>query len=119
MRWTSGPTLQSWIVRLKQIRPARAIIGGYLVLIAVTVVLCGLLAFGERAAMYAAASKDAEIRAATLAEHAGRGFAAVEAYPDLTLGADAQSGASPQFWHGLGFVTAVDDERFPVMRREL
>ena len=28
-------------------------------------VLCGLLAFGERAAMYAAASKDAEIRAAT------------------------------------------------------
>ena len=72
MRWTSGPTLQSWIVRLKQIRPARAIVGGYLVLIAVTVVLCGLLAFGERAAMYAAASKDAEIRAATLAEHAGR-----------------------------------------------
>lgn len=56
---------------------------------------------------------------AVCADLAGRGFAAVEAYPDLTLGADAQSGASPEFWHGLDFVTAVDDERFPVMRREL
>ena len=56
---------------------------------------------------------------AVCADLAGRGFAAVEAYPDLTLGEDAQSGASPEFWHGLGFVTAVDDERFPVMRREL
>jgi hypothetical protein len=50
---------------------------------------------------------------------AGRGFSAVEAYPDLTLGENAQSGATPGFWHGLGFVTAVDDERFPVLRREL
>ena len=50
---------------------------------------------------------------------ARRGFAAVEAYPDLTRGDDEQSGARPAFWHGLGFVTAVDDERFPVMRREL
>jgi ribosomal protein S18 acetylase RimI-like enzyme len=56
---------------------------------------------------------------AVCADLAGRGFAAVEAYPDLTLGDDAQSGARPEFWHGLGFVTAVDDERFPVMRREL
>jgi ribosomal protein S18 acetylase RimI-like enzyme len=56
---------------------------------------------------------------AVCADLAGRGFAAVEAYPDLTLGEDAQSGARPEFWHGLGFVTAVDDERFPVMRREL
>ncbi|HVM29354.1 MAG TPA: GNAT family N-acetyltransferase [Candidatus Limnocylindrales bacterium] len=50
---------------------------------------------------------------------AERGFAAVEAYPDLTRGEDEQSGARPAFWHGLGFTTAVDDERFPVVRREL
>jgi len=50
---------------------------------------------------------------------ARRGFAAVEAYPDLTRGEDEQSGARPLFWHELGFVTAVDDERFPVMRCEL
>jgi hypothetical protein len=50
---------------------------------------------------------------------AGRGFAAVEAYPDLTSSPDETSGARPEFWHKLGFVTAVDDDRFPVMRREL
>ena len=50
---------------------------------------------------------------------AGRGFAAVEAYPDLTLSEDEASGARPGFWHELGFATAVDDERYPVMRREL
>lgn len=48
-----------------------------------------------------------------------RGFAAVEAYPDLTRPEDETSGARPGFWHTLGFHTAVDDERFPVMRREL
>ena len=53
------------------------------------------------------------------ADLSGRGFSAVEAYPDLTLVEDEQSGARPIFWHELGFVTAVDDERFPVMRREL
>jgi ribosomal protein S18 acetylase RimI-like enzyme len=50
---------------------------------------------------------------------AGRGFSAIEAYPDLTLGEDEASGARPGFWHDLGFATAVDDERYPVMRREL
>ena len=50
---------------------------------------------------------------------AGRGFSAVEAYPDLTLGENEASGARPIFWHELGFATAVDDERYPVMRREL
>lgn len=50
---------------------------------------------------------------------AGRGFSAVEAYPDLTLGDNEASGARPGFWHELGFATAVDDERYPVMRREL
>lgn len=48
-----------------------------------------------------------------------RGFAAVEAYPDLTRPEDETSAARPEFWHKLGFVTAVDDERFPVVRREL
>lgn len=50
---------------------------------------------------------------------AQRGFAAVEAYPDLTLSEDETSAGRPGFWHELGFATAVDDERFPVMRREL
>lgn len=53
------------------------------------------------------------------ADLAGRGFAAVEAYPDLTGGEDETSGARPGFWRSLGFATAVDDERFPVMRRDL
>jgi ribosomal protein S18 acetylase RimI-like enzyme len=53
------------------------------------------------------------------ADLARRGFAAVEAYPDLTRSEDETSGARPGFWHTVGFVTAVDDERFPVMRREL
>ena len=50
---------------------------------------------------------------------AERGFAAVESYPDLTRGEDETSAGRPAFWHALGFHTAVDDERFPVMRREL
>lgn len=53
------------------------------------------------------------------ADLAARGFAAVEAYPDLTLGPDEASAARPGFWHEHGFATAVDDERYPVMRREL
>jgi hypothetical protein len=32
---------------------------------------------------------------------------------------DATSAATPSFWESVGFVVAVDDERFPVMRREL
>lgn len=48
-----------------------------------------------------------------------RGFSAVEVYPDLTLGDSSASAARPGFWHELGFATAVDDERYPVMRREL
>jgi ribosomal protein S18 acetylase RimI-like enzyme len=50
---------------------------------------------------------------------ATRGFSAVEAYPDLTLSVDETSAARPGFWQALGFTLAVDDERFPVMRREL
>jgi len=48
-----------------------------------------------------------------------RGFAAIEAYPDLTLAPDEASAASPAFWQACGFVLAVPDERYPVMRREL
>jgi GNAT superfamily N-acetyltransferase len=50
---------------------------------------------------------------------AGRGFAAVEAYPERHTDPDATSAATPEFWIGAGFRVAVDDERFPVVRREL
>jgi GNAT superfamily N-acetyltransferase len=50
---------------------------------------------------------------------ARRGFAAVEAYPDLTRSTDETSAARPRFWELCGFRIVVDDERFPVVRREL
>jgi GNAT superfamily N-acetyltransferase len=50
---------------------------------------------------------------------AGRGFAAVEAYPERGARPDATSAATPDFWLSAGFALAVDDERFPVVRREL
>ena len=50
---------------------------------------------------------------------ATRGFAAIEAYPDLTLTVDEASAASPGFWEACGFALAAPDERYPVMRREL
>lgn len=50
---------------------------------------------------------------------ASRGFAAVEAYPERGAPPNATSAASPEFWVGVGFRLAVDDERFPVVRREL
>jgi len=56
---------------------------------------------------------------AVCADLATRGFAAVEAYPDLTRDEDQTSAARPGFWQTVGFAIAVDDERFPVMRREL
>ena len=56
---------------------------------------------------------------AIAADLAQRGFAAVEAYPDLTLDADEASAATPAFWERCGFELAVSDERYPVMRREL
>jgi ribosomal protein S18 acetylase RimI-like enzyme len=57
--------------------------------------------------------------AAVCDDLAGRGFAAVEAYPELSVAEDATSAATPAFWIAAGFATAVDDDRFPVMRREL
>jgi GNAT superfamily N-acetyltransferase len=50
---------------------------------------------------------------------AGRGFAAIEAYPERGVVEDTTSAATPEFWVGAGFVMAVEDERFPVMRRDL
>jgi len=50
---------------------------------------------------------------------AGRGFAAVEAYPERGTRSDATSAATPEFWLSAGFSLAVDDERFPVVRRDL
>jgi len=50
---------------------------------------------------------------------AGRGFAAIEAYPEHSTRPDATSAATPEFWVAAGFTIAVEDERFPVVRREL
>ena len=50
---------------------------------------------------------------------ARRGFAAVEAFPDLTLSVDEASAATPAFWMACDFEMAAPDERYPVMRRSL
>lgn len=47
-----------------------------------------------------------------------RGFTAVEAYPEIGAPPDATSAATPAFWEMVGFARAIDDPRFPVMRRE-
>ena len=55
---------------------------------------------------------------AVCADLEGRGFAAVETYPEVGARPDATSAATPAFWEQIGFVVAAPDERFPVMRRE-
>ncbi len=57
--------------------------------------------------------------AAICADLGERGFAAVEAYPQVAARPDATSAATPRFWVDCGFHVAVDDERFPVLRRDL
>ncbi len=57
--------------------------------------------------------------AAVCADLAGRGFSAVEAYPEARASADATPAARPEFWIKAGFKLAVDDARYPVMRKEL
>ncbi len=57
--------------------------------------------------------------AEVVADLAGRGFAAVEAYPEPGARPDTTSAATAAFWVECGFTIAVDDERFPVVRREL
>jgi ribosomal protein S18 acetylase RimI-like enzyme len=49
---------------------------------------------------------------------AGRGFAAVEAYPEVHAAEDVTPAARVDFWLRVGFQLAVDDERYPVVRRE-
>ena len=56
---------------------------------------------------------------AVVADLAARGFSAVEAYPEPEARADATSAANPAFWATCGFALAIDDARFPVVRREL
>ncbi len=56
---------------------------------------------------------------AVCADLAGRGFAAVETYPEIGVRPDATSAATPRFWESVGFAVAAVDDRFPVMRREL
>jgi hypothetical protein len=50
---------------------------------------------------------------------AGRGFAAVEAYPEARARENSTPAARPEFWIRAGFRLAVDDDRYPVVRREL
>ena len=56
---------------------------------------------------------------AVVEDLAKRGFSAVEAYPEPEARPDATSAANPAFWSACGFELAIDDPRFPVMRREL
>ena len=57
--------------------------------------------------------------AAVCDDLSGRGFSAVEAYPEPNSRPDATSAATPAFWVDCGFEVAIDDERYPVVRREL
>jgi hypothetical protein len=50
---------------------------------------------------------------------ASRGFAAVEVYPEAAARENSTPAARPEFWIRAGFELAVDDDRYPVMRREL
>lgn len=49
----------------------------------------------------------------------GRGFAAIEVYPEAAARENSTPAARPGFWIRAGFVLAVDDDRYPVLRREL
>lgn len=61
----------------------------------------------------------ARLVAEVCADLGRRGFAAVEAYPEVGVRPDATSGATPAFWEAAGFRLAAADERYPVYRREL
>jgi GNAT superfamily N-acetyltransferase len=56
---------------------------------------------------------------AVVEDLAGRGFSAVESYPEPEARPDSTSAAFPAFWLACGFDLAIDDPRFPVVRREL
>jgi hypothetical protein len=59
-----------------------------------------------------------QLIAAVCADLEGRGFAAIEAYPERGTRPDSTSAATPEFWLDAGFALAVEDERYPVVRRE-
>ena len=61
----------------------------------------------------------ARLVTAVCGDLAGRGFSAIEAYPERRTRPDATSAATPEFWLAAGFTIAVADERYPVLRREL
>ncbi|MBF8290679.1 MAG: N-acetyltransferase protein [Chloroflexi bacterium] len=75
------------------------------------VITCIALAPAARGAGHASA-----FVASVLDDLRGRGFSAVEAYPERGARTDATSAATPEFWVGCGFTIVVDDERFPVLR---
>ena len=60
-----------------------------------------------------------QLVAAVVDDLAARGFSAIEAYPEPEARPDATSAANPAFWQACGFDLAIDDDRFPVVRREL
>jgi ribosomal protein S18 acetylase RimI-like enzyme len=78
------------------------------------VITCVAVAASDRGRGHALALVEA-----ICADLAGRGFAAVEAYPEIGTAPDATSAATPAFWEGAGFAVVVVDERYPVVRREL
>jgi hypothetical protein len=78
------------------------------------VVTCVAVTAEDRARGHALALVDA-----ICVDLAGRGFAAVEAYPEIGPTPDATSAATPSFWERAGFSVVVADERYPVVRREL
>ncbi len=78
------------------------------------VITCVAVTEGDRHAGHAQA-----LVRAICDDLAGRGFAAVEAYPEIGPAPDATSAATPAFWERAGFTIIVPDERYPVARREL
>jgi ribosomal protein S18 acetylase RimI-like enzyme len=56
--------------------------------------------------------------AAVCTDLEGRGFTAVETFPEIGARPDATSAATPEFWESVGFRRAIADDRFPVMRRD-
>jgi GNAT superfamily N-acetyltransferase len=59
-----------------------------------------------------------QLVAAVCDDLAGRGFAAAEAYPEAHAAEDVTPAAGVDLWFRAGFRLAVDDERYPVVRRE-
>jgi len=78
------------------------------------VITCVAVAAEDRGQGHALALVEAVCR-----DLAARGFAAVEAYPEVRAAADTTSAATTAFWERAGFSVVVADKRYPVVRREL